>query len=78
MLCPQTERDTIEVIAFLKKEDVGKVAELDKLKSQIKSLHIDAHREKETIMEDSSQRVAQLEASLSEKDEEVNKMLWNW
>ena len=49
------------------------MAELDRLKGQIKSLHIDTHREKEMIVEDYSQRVAQLEASLSEKDEEVRK-----
>ncbi len=67
----QTERDTIEVIAYLKKEDVLKEDEIDQLKKMVKDSKTEAHREKDELEEAYSQEIAQLEASLSEKDEEV-------
>lgn len=59
------------MIAYLKKEDAVKEAELDRLQQLVKDLRAQAQREREAMVEDHSQRVAQLEAALSEKDEEV-------
>ena len=59
------------MIAYLKKEDVNKEKELEKLKQQVKDLRMQAHKEKETLMEEYSQQIAQLEAAVSDKDEEV-------
>ena len=59
------------MIAYLKKEDCTKETELDRLKQLVVDLRTEAHREREALIETYSQKIAQLEASLSEKDEEV-------
>lgn len=59
------------MIAYLKKEDVAKEQEIDRLKQMVRDIKTDAHREKDELEETYSQQIAQLEASLSEKDEEV-------
>lgn len=59
------------MIGYLKKEDVGKEKELENLMQQVRDVRTEAHCEKETLMEEYSQQVAQLEAAVSDKDEEV-------
>lgn len=71
LLFYQTEHDTIEVIAYLKKEDSTKETELSRLKRVVSDLRTEAHKDKEALAEEYSQRIAQLEATLSERDEEV-------
>lgn len=61
------------MIAYLKKEDVGKETELENLKEQVRDVRTQAHQEREALMEDFSQKIAQLEAAVSDKDEEVSK-----
>ncbi len=67
----QTERDTIEVIAFLKKEDSRKDGELADLRQRVKTLHQERRREKEDLTEQFSQQISSLEEQLSERNEEV-------
>lgn len=62
------------MIAYLKKEDATKELELDALKQLVSDLRTEAHKEREALIEDYSQKIAHLEASLSEKDEEVEKI----
>lgn len=67
----QTERDTIEVIAFLKKEDAGKERELEDLQLKVKDIHMEAKREKDALLEKHYKEVTELEENLLEKEEEV-------
>ena len=59
------------MIAYLKKEDVAKENEIGKLKEMVREIKTEASKEKEQLEETYSHQIAQLEASLSEKDEEV-------
>ena len=68
----QTERDTVEVIAYLKKEDGQKDQEIDSLRQQVKDIRVTAHNEKDTLVAEHEQKVTQLEGALDEKNEEVS------
>lgn len=59
------------MIAYLKKEDAGKEKNLEDLKRQVRDLRTEAHRDKETLMENYSHQIAQLETAVSDKDDEV-------
>jgi len=75
----QTERDTIEVIAYLKKEDSEKEQELDLLRQEVKNLRVEATREREALMADFSQKITAMEKELQDKEEEVgghNALYW--
>ena len=67
----QTERDTIEVIAYLKKEDAGKELELDHLRQEVKDLRVEATKEREALIAEYSHKIAQMEKELLDKEEEV-------
>ncbi|KAL5474689.1 hypothetical protein EMCRGX_G026673 [Ephydatia muelleri] len=67
----QTERDTIEVIAFLKKEDKEKDTELGGLRQDLKDLHHETHKEREVLVQDYSDKVKTLDEQLKEKTQEV-------
>ena len=70
----QTERDTIEVIAYLKKEDNHKDDELDSLRQQVKDVRTAATNERDSLIEKYTQQVSQLESTLFDKNEEVRVM----
>ena len=67
----QTERDTIEVIAYLKHEDTEKDQELDHLKQQLKDFKVESRNEREALDDEHSQQISKLESVLAEKNEEV-------
>ena len=67
----QTERDTVEVIAYLKKEDGQKDEELDSLKQQVKDIRVKAVNERDILVTEHEKKVTQLEGTLNEKSEEV-------
>ena len=67
----QTERDTIEVIAFLKQEDSQKDQELDRLKQQVKDLQVKSRADQEQLVREHSDQLSQLQSSLEAKEKEV-------
>ena len=70
----QTERDTVEVIAYLKKEDGQKDEELDALRQQVKDTRVTALNERDVLIAEYEQKIAQLEGTLNEKIEEVRSL----
>lgn len=70
----QTERDTIDVITFLKKEDAVKDNHLERLQQQMRDLKKENRREKENIVEDFSKQINELEEHLTDKTKEVELM----
>ena len=67
----QTERDTVEVIAYLKKEDGQKDQEIDSLRQQVKDIRVTAHNERDVLIAEHEKKVTELEDALNEKNEEV-------
>ena len=67
----QTERDTIEVIAFLKQEDSQKDQELDRLKQQVKDLQVKSRADQEQLVREHSDQLSRLQSSLEAKEKEV-------
>ncbi|KAK0046843.1 basal body-orientation factor 1-like isoform X2 [Biomphalaria pfeifferi] len=70
----QTERDTIDVVTYLKQQDQEKEAQLERQQQQIRELKKDHHVETEKIVNDFSQKLNELEVKLSEKTREVELM----
>ncbi|KAK3732686.1 hypothetical protein QZH41_009333 [Actinostola sp. cb2023] len=67
----QTERDTIEVISFLKQEDMKKDDQVSKLQQALKDLKREARRERQALVDSYSQEIHQLQDVLAEKANEV-------
>ena len=67
----QTERDTVEVIAYLKKEDGQKDQEIDSLRQQVKDIRVMSHNERDILIAEHEKKVTELEDALNEKNEEV-------
>ncbi|XP_006815796.1 basal body-orientation factor 1-like [Saccoglossus kowalevskii] len=70
----QSERDTIDVVTFLKKEDQSKEDLIARLSKQLKDTKRETRKEKQQIIDEFSQRINQLEDSLNEKTNEVKMM----
>ncbi|XP_077997345.1 basal body-orientation factor 1-like [Glandiceps talaboti] len=70
----QAERDTIDVVSFLKKEDQSKEDLIARLQKQLKDTKRDARKEKQQIIDEFSQRINQLEDGLNDKSNEVKMM----
>ena len=64
----------MEVIAYLKKEDGQKDEELDALKQQVKDTRVTALNERDVLIAEYEEKIAQLESTLNEKIEEVRLM----
>ena len=67
----QTERDTIEVIAFLKKEGTKTEDDLGGLRQTVKDTREQSRREREELVRHYSQQISSLETQLGERNEEV-------
>ncbi|XP_033097175.1 basal body-orientation factor 1-like [Anneissia japonica] len=70
----KTERDTVEVITFLKREDQAKEDLISKLQKQLKDTKRETRKEKEIIIADFTEKIQQLEDALQEKSNEVKLM----
>ncbi|KAK3708366.1 hypothetical protein QZH41_014832, partial [Actinostola sp. cb2023] len=70
----QSERDTIEVISFLKQEDMKKDDQVSKLQQALKDLKREARRERQALVDSYSQEIHQLQDALAEKANEVKLM----
>lgn len=67
----QTERDTIEVIAFLKKKDAQKDEECSELKNTIKELKQGLRKEWVAEEETLKAKITETENEIEKKDQEV-------
>ena len=67
----QTERDTIEVIAFLKKKDSQKEEECSELKNTIKELKQGLRKEWSAEEDILKAKIADVENDITKKDQEV-------
>uniref|UniRef100_A0A0B7AKK6 Basal body-orientation factor 1 n=1 Tax=Arion vulgaris TaxID=1028688 RepID=A0A0B7AKK6_9EUPU len=70
----QNERDTIDIITYLKKQDEDKETQLERQLQQMRNLQKDHHKEKESIAEDFSKQINDLEGKLAEKMRELELM----
>ncbi|XP_064623880.1 basal body-orientation factor 1-like [Lineus longissimus] len=67
----QTEKDTIDVITFLRKQDQDKDDQIEKLHQQIKDLKRSQKKEKQDIINDLSNQINMLEDQVKLKSDEV-------
>jgi len=67
----QTERDTIEVISFLKQEDMKKDDKITKYQNLFKDLKKEYKREKQMLINDYTANIESLQSSLVERTSEV-------
>ncbi|XP_071963217.1 basal body-orientation factor 1-like [Antedon mediterranea] len=70
----KTEKDTVDVITFLKREDQAKEDLIAKLQKQLKDTKRETRKEKEMIISDFTEKIQQLEDSLEDKANEVKMM----
>ena len=70
----EQERDTVEVLGFLRKEGDSKDEQIDYLSSQLKESRSVFKKEKESLISDFNQQINTLEEQLSEKDNELKFM----
>ena len=63
----------MEVIAYLKKEDGQKEEELDSLRQQVKDTRVTALNDRDALIAEHEQKMAELENALNEKNEEVSR-----
>ncbi|XP_065845432.1 basal body-orientation factor 1-like [Oscarella lobularis] len=70
----QNEKDTVEVLAFMKREETAKEDKVSQLQLQLKDLRRDARLEKERLGLDFSAQFEALELTLHQKEEEVQLM----
>lgn len=69
----KTEKDTIEVITFLKKKDVQKDEELSSLKGLVREFRQGLRKEWEQKEMELKNNLSTLESETAKKDEEVSK-----
>jgi septal ring factor EnvC (AmiA/AmiB activator) len=70
----QTEKDTIEVITFLKKKDTQKDEEVSTLKALVRELRQGLHKDWETKENDLKTALNNLEVEVAKKDQEISMM----
>jgi len=70
----QAERDTIEVITYLKKEDLLKDEHILHLQQQLRDVKQENKAEKQQMIADFTQQIAELELDLDRKSKEVKLM----
>lgn len=68
----QTEKDTIEVISFLKAEDVRKEEKISQYQLMLKELKKEYKKEKQNLINEYTLTIEQLQTVLSEKNNEIN------
>lgn len=67
----QTEKDTIEVISFLKLEDMKKDEKITKYQAMLKELKKDYKKEKQNLINEYTTNIEVLQTSLAERTNEV-------
>lgn len=68
----QTEKDTIEVISFLKAEDIRKEEKISKYQNMVKDLKKEYRKEKQNLINDYTATIEKLQTLISEKGNEIN------
>eukprot|EP00112_Aurelia_sp_Birch-Aquarium-sp1_P001158 Seg112.7 transcript_id=Seg112.7/GoldUCD/mRNA.D3Y31 product="Basal body-orientation factor 1" protein_id=Seg112.7/GoldUCD/D3Y31 len=68
----QTERDTVEVVSYLKKADIKKDGQIDKLQQTIKDLKRETRKEKQSMIDHYTGKINELQEGLTEKTNEVH------
>ncbi|XP_068689370.1 basal body-orientation factor 1-like [Montipora foliosa] len=74
MQMSNTERDTLEVISYLKTEDGKKDEQVSTLQQTLKEVKREARKERQALVDEYSQQIHQLKESLAEKTNEVKLM----
>ncbi|ESO99812.1 hypothetical protein LOTGIDRAFT_205234 [Lottia gigantea] len=68
----QTEKDTIDVITYLKQQEAEKDSSLEKEKLQNRELKKQHRQEKEVLVDDFTKQISELEDKLGEKMREID------
>ncbi|CAF2187098.1 unnamed protein product [Rotaria magnacalcarata] len=66
-----TEKDTIDVVTFLKKQDADKDADIDRLQQNVKTLKMNHRKTKDELVGDFTREKRQLDDKLSRKESEL-------
>lgn len=74
MQMASTEKDTLDVISYLKQEDSKKDDQVSKLQQALKEVKREARKERQALVDEYSQQIHQLQESLAEKTNEVKLM----
>jgi myosin heavy subunit len=67
----QAEKDTVDVLSYLKEKDEEKDRQITKLKSDLQEQQKQHNREKEKLIEDFQTQVGELDSQLSQRTREV-------
>ncbi|XP_066916433.1 basal body-orientation factor 1-like [Clytia hemisphaerica] len=70
----QTEKETVDVLSFLRDEDIKKNNTINKLQLMIKDLKKDYKKEKQGFIDDYTKQIETLQTSLTDKTNEVKLM----
>ncbi|XP_074649646.1 basal body-orientation factor 1-like isoform X1 [Tubulanus polymorphus] len=70
----QTEKDTIDVVTFLRRKDQEKDDQIEQLQQQMKDLRRQTKKEKQDIINELSTQINDLETQLKQKNDEVSLM----
>lgn len=70
----QTEKDTIEVISFLKDEDIKKDSQIIKLQNMVKDLKKEFRKDKQNLIKEYTTEIESLQTTLAERTNEVKLM----
>ncbi|CAF2933783.1 unnamed protein product [Rotaria sp. Silwood2] len=68
----QTEKDTIDVVSFLKKQDLDKDSEIERLQQEITTLEIEQTKDKQDLLDDFERQKRQLNERLGRKENELD------
>lgn len=61
----QTERDTIQVIGFLRHDAAGKDEQITRLEAELKTVRLEAHKQQEQLSEEYQEHIRNLEDTVA-------------
>lgn len=67
----QTERDTIQVIGFLRRDAADKDEHIARLEAELKAVRLEAHKQQEQISEEYQEHIRNLEETIATQVQQV-------
>ena len=71
----QTERDTIQVIGFLRHDAASKDEQISKLEGELKTIRLDSHKQQEQLSEEYQEHIRNLEDTVATQVQQVFMLL---
>lgn len=67
----QTERDTIQVIGFLRHDAASKDEQISQLEAELKAVRLEAHKQQEQLSEEYQEHIRNLEGTVASQVQQV-------